>query len=353
MKKIYNILIVVALLISFSACENDPIGPFVMIGDGPMFTSPTGGTSFVLTEETEEDIMTHFTWAGADYGFDAEVMYDLQMAASGTDFAEPVVILSTNNEKDSVTVGDVNNKLLTNDFTFAVAHDLEFRLMATIHDDLDTLYSDVLSLSITPFEKIIIYPSLWVPGDYWTPNWSPGDSPQLYSLKSNGKYEGYVYFEAGSKIYKFTSMPDWNGTNYGYDSGDDYEGTLSDDSGAGNLSMANAGFYKINVDVPALTYKTELAEFGLIGSSVPPYDWGSDVDMTYDAVNGVWTLTADLVAGVIKFRANDGWDLNYGSDDANGILNSGGSDIPVGSDGNYTIVLDLRGPLYRYTVTKN
>lgn len=352
MKKIYNILIVV-LLISFSACENDPIGPFVKIGDGPMFTTPTGGTSFVLSEEAEDEILTYFTWNGADFGFKAEVMYDLQMAATGTDFAVPVTVLSTNNEKDSVTVGFLNNKLLTNDFTFAVAHTLDFRLMATIHEDLDTLYSDVISLTITPFEKVIVYPSLWVPGDYWTPNWSPGESPQLYSLKSNNKYEGYVYFAGADGHYKFTSMPDWNGTNYGYDSGTDLEGTLSDDSGAGNLYMTNPGYYKINVDLTALTFKAEATEWGLIGGAVPPYDWSADVNMTYDNVNGVWTVTLDLVAGDIKFRANDGWDINYGSDDANGILGAGAGNIPIASGGNYTIVLDLRGPLYRYTVTKN
>ena len=353
MKKINLILIVAALLIGFNSCEDDPIGPFVTIGDGPAITAPTGGTAFVLTEDDEDDVMTTFTWSGADFGFVAEVNYELQMAAAGSDFAETFTVFTTNNEKDSVTVGFINNLLLSNSFTFGVAHDLDFRLMATIHEDVDTLYSDGITLTITPFEKIVIYPSLWVPGDYWTPNWSPGDSPQIYSLKSNSKYEGYVYFAANDGHFKFTSQADWNGTNYGWATGDDLEGTLSTDSGAGNRWMTNAGYYKFNVDVTALTYKAVKTDWGLIGSSVPPYDWSADVNMTYDAVAGVWTITADLVAGVIKFRANDGWDLNYGSNNANGICDAGGSDIPIAADGNYTITLDLNGPLYRYTITQN
>ena len=73
--------------------------------------------------------------------------------------------------------------------------------------------------------------------------------------------------------------------------------------------------------------------------------------MTYSA--GVWTITLDLVAGDIKFRANDDWAINYGSNNANGICDAGGTDIPIAAAGNYTITLDLRGPLYRYTIVQN
>ena len=356
MKKINLIIIVIAALIGFNACENDPLGPFVEPGEGPLFTAPTGGSSFVLTEETEDDIMTYFTWTPADFGFQAEVSYELMMAEAGTSFAEPIAVKTTNNLEDSVTVGFINNLMLSNEFAFGVAHDMEIKLRATIHEDMDTLYSDVLSLTITPFEKIIIYPSLYVAGDYWDPNWSPGDSPQIYSLKSNDKYEGYINIAITDAHFKFTSQPDWNGTNYGYDTGDEVSGTLSTDGGAGNLWQTNPAYLKVNVNIAALTYDFLPCVFGIVGSAVPPYDWATDVVMTYDPVEGVWTVTEDLVEGALKFRANGSWDApnpNYGSNDANGIANEGGTDIPVPSDGNYTITLDLKGPLYRYTLTKN
>ena len=77
--------------------------------------------------------------------------------------------------------------------------------------------------------------------------------------------------------------------------------------------------------------------------------WADDKNMTWDAVNGVFTLTLDLVPGEIKFRANDDWGYNFGGDLAD--LSPGGSNIPVTEAGNYTITLD---PWARVaTVTKN
>jgi hypothetical protein len=57
----------------------------------------------------------------------------------------------------------------------------------------------------------------------------------------------------------------------------------------------------------------------------------------------------------MKFRANDSWDVNFGDDGANGSLEySAGSNIAVGSAGNYTIEMIL-DPVngYTYTITLN
>jgi len=80
--------------------------------------------------------------------------------------------------------------------------------------------------------------------------------------------------------------------------------------------------------------------------------------MTWDPANQVLTVTLDITADSeggrqIKFRANDDWALNYGDTDKNGTLVAGGENIDVDSDGNYTITLDLNGPVYRYTLVKN
>ena len=76
--------------------------------------------------------------------------------------------------------------------------------------------------------------------------------------------------------------------------------------------------------------------------------------MTYDAASKTWTLTVDLTAEEIKFRANDGWDWNYGDTGADGSLENGGDNIPVPAAGNYTVVLDLSNPrAYTYTLTLN
>ena len=100
------------------------------------------------------------------------------------------------------------------------------------------------------------------------------------------------------------------------------------------------------------TYTSLKTSWGLIGSATPNL-WDSDQDMTYDGATKVWSITLNLTAGDIKFRANDGWDLNYGDTGPDGKLEEGGADIAIESAGNYTITLDLSGAIYTYTVKKN
>ena len=75
--------------------------------------------------------------------------------------------------------------------------------------------------------------------------------------------------------------------------------------------------------------------------------------MTYDPVANKWTITLNLVAGEIKFRANDDWAINFGDDGANKALEYGGANIAVAEDGNYTIDLILSGAVYTYKIKKN
>ncbi len=102
-----------------------------------------------------------------------------------------------------------------------------------------------------------------------------------------------------------------------------------------NLGTPNAYTYSVN-------------RWGIIGDAQG--SWGDDTDMTWDAVNNVFTVTLDLVSsGSFKFRANDGWDVNYGGDLDN--LTAGGDNITIESDGNYTVTFDPWG--LKATVTKN
>jgi hypothetical protein len=113
--------------------------------------------------------------------------------------------------------------------------------------------------------------------------------------------------------------------------------------------VADAGYYKVNVDINALTYTIAKTDWGIIGSATAG-GWDSDQNMTYDATSGLWTAELPLTVGEIKFRANDGWDINYGDDGANGILEAGGSNIAIPEAGTYLISLKLGAPDYTYSI---
>jgi hypothetical protein len=98
-------------------------------------------------------------------------------------------------------------------------------------------------------------PKLWVPGEYQ--GWSPDTAPTIEDADEDGIFIGVVEFpdSAPSFAFKFTSQPDWDGTNYG-DGGS--EGTLSTDGGAGDLTVPGPGSYLFTVDINNLTWSYEL-----------------------------------------------------------------------------------------------
>jgi hypothetical protein len=185
------------------------------------------------------------------------------------------------------------------------------------------------------------YSVVYVPGAYQ--GWDPSNTTTVVTSVGNDKtYEGYFFLEANTE-FKFTDGPGWD-INYGDDGND---GTL--DRNGANLKVTETGFYKVNVDLNALTYTLQKTDWGLIGSATAD-GWNSDQNMTYDANEGAWVITAPLVAGEIKFRANDGWDINYGDDGVNAILERNGANIVIPSAGTYTIKLFLDKPDYTYSI---
>lgn len=142
---------------------------------------------------------------------------------------------------------------------------------------------------------------------------------------------------------KFRANHSWD-YNYGSSA---KNATLN--AGGDNIPVAVEADYAITLDLShpnAYTYAAN--RWGLIGSATPG-GWSDDTNMTWDATNKVFTVTLNLTAGDIKFRANDGWDVNYGGPlDA---LVGGGDNIPVAASGNYTVTFDPWK--LKATVTKN
>lgn len=185
---------------------------------------------------------------------------------------------------------------------------------------------------------------LYVPGSHQ--GWSPGTAPIVYNRNFDMKYEGYVNFSAND-LFKFTSDPDWDHTNYG----DGGNGTLS--TTGDNLTVAEAGYYKLNVDLSGspFTYTKVKTDWGLIGDATVG-GWDNSTPMTYNPDTKVWTVTTTLTAGkAFKFRANNGWDINLGGNQSN--LSYGGDNIQVATDGTYLVTLDLSNPeAYKCSVVK-
>ncbi len=350
MKRI-SILLIIAGMFALISCEKDQVLTKISGLVPSSISSPSSGSTYVLTELEENNVMETFTWSSADFGYQSANTYIVQIDKAGNNFATAINAAETYSTEVSVTVGDMNNFLLSAGVLPDVEAAYDVRVIATVHPDVDTLFSSSIDMNITPFEKLIIYPTIYVPGNYqpasgYEGEWSPENAPALSSVKSNDKYEGYVYMANGNNEFKFTDEPNWD-LNWG-DTGAD--GSL--EQNGDNLIAADAGYYKMNVDLGAMTYTILNTDWGLIGSATPD-DWNSDQNMIFDPATKTWSITLDLIVGEIKFRANDGWDLDYGDTGGDGKLDQGGDNMQITTEGNYTITMDLTRAIYLYTVVKN
>ena len=132
----------------------------------------------------------------------------------------------------------------------------------------------------------------------------------------------------------------------------------------GNNTASTVTFarYEQCANLNNLTWKATLTTWGIIGDATPG-GWNSDTQMTYDATNQVWTVTAVMKqAGSFKFRANNAWVIDFGIDSKGNLqyadnplfpYNPNLNNLTVPADGTYVITLDLHvSGKYTYTAVK-
>jgi len=351
------LLMSLMLGMTFWACEDRNL---VTLSDSvtpPVLNAATPAT-MVLTEATKADTAVRFTWEAPDYGYQAPVSYTLKIDKAGNNFADAIDLATTLKTSVGLTVDALNTKLLLLGGTAGTAMNLELKVVASIKGTsiADTM-SNVITMTATPYEVIIVYPHLNLPGSYtpygggsWTGTGT--EYSRIYSLKSDDRYEGYVYMVNGTLSntveFKFTKV-DWGNGEYSYSSA----GKLVA-GGGGNVPLTSGGYYKVSADLNALTYSvTKITSWALIGDATSG-GWSTDTPMTYNQATNKWTVTTNLAVGGFKFRANGAWDINYGDANKDFKLDTvDNNNITITTAGNYTITLDLVGPVYKYKVQKN
>lgn len=201
----------------------------------------------------------------------------------------------------------------------------------------------------TPQSMVIAGAGTWIVTlDMNNLSYSVG-KPVLYMKGDANGWDGYDYL-AGDGVhftgfmylnqngFKFTTAPDWSGTGYG--------ANFDTAPNAANIVITEpAGYYKVDVDLSAKTYTlTSITSIGIIGDAAPK-GWDSDVDLTYVPYNKetnegrYWEIKdIKLKTGVIKFRANDGWDINWGGELDNLTSKGNPANIAV-EEGTYDIKL--------------
>lgn len=180
-------------------------------------------------------------------------------------------------------------------------------------------------------QKLEFVEYIYVPGNHQ--GWNPATAPAMWGPNFDGVWTGFSMLDGG---FKFTHERAWAGEYKGSDFATKSEGL----SGDNDIIASKKAFYYIKADVANSNLAvTEITSFGIIG---PAQDggWDVDTDMTWNAEKGAWVATnVTLKADELKFRANDGWDINVGGSLDNLIENAGNIKVDAGT---YDIELYLQ-----------
>ena len=180
----------------------------------------------------------------------------------------------------------------------------------------------IVTLDMNNLSYSVGKPILYMAGD--ANGWDHSD---VLNSDDGVHFTGYMYLN--QKGFKFSTQPNWDGTNYGAD--------FDTAPGAGNIVITeDAGFYQVDVDLSAKTCTLSPFSIGIIGNATPS-GWDSDTDMTYNPEERCWEIKGvELSDGEMKFRANDAWTLNWGGeldnlkqDDPNIAVAAGTYDIKL------------------------
>lgn len=185
------------------------------------------------------------------------------------------------------------------------------------------------------------YPKFYVPGEYQ--GWDAGNvETSIASVNGNRVYEGYIYFEKDNSPFIFTQVPSF-ALSFGDDGGD---GTL--ERNGDTIRTEQAGLYRIEVDLNQSTYTLDRTEWGVLGSATNAGWENDDINMSWNAEEEAMEVFLDLVPGELKFRANDDWAINLGSDNGDAILTQDGANVVIEKAGEYHLLLYLDKPDYTF-----
>ncbi|WP_336702761.1 SusE domain-containing protein [Chryseobacterium indologenes] len=370
MKNLFKILALVFTGLIVFSCEKDE--DQAVINETSAGKISADKSAIVLNELNANDAVISFTWTKPTFNIAVVPNQKVEFGMKGDGFKKSATIdFSNDMTSGSATHAAMNAAMFAIGAVPDVVNDIEVRLKTSVGSA--AFYSNVITLKVTPYtpNPDLVYPKINVPGAYagaaGYANWTPSNSPNLFSPEKNDKYRGFIFIKDASGDngkYKFAINQDWPGNK-----GDDGSNTGKLKVDGSDIVPAAAGTYYMKVDWAANTYSSVLANFGVIGDATPT-GWGSDTDFVYNPATKTFVINSIALSstGVFKFRANDDWAMKFQPKDADQTLVSGTAvqsylsaentvtgdpAYKVSQAGNYKIELDLHNSAYyKLTITK-
>lgn len=380
MNKIKYLLIVLIAAFIYSCAEDDfenPPAPANFNNVAQVVVDGVDNDPAVLLKLNESEPWDTLIWTAAQLyeGEGLVTHYTVQIDEQGNNFASAMNFQSSTTSDTSIVIteGTLNSRLIANGYSPVQTYDLELRVKAFVHEQLDSLYSDVIPFTVTTYLDVPIAESMYIYGDATMVGWEASDALLMYS--DGGVHTGFTYLENNMK-FRFLKQRDESDNTYNSSSLITYSDNVSkaNDEMMNFLFTGTSGWYKIEANY--LTSELTIAEH-TAGAATYTYDYPNlylvgdynSTDGVWDAQNavpftkdgeGLYSITTALKDGAqFKFIGQQDWgDLewaNLGESGNSGSLGPNGFNGNITFDGggdSYKITVDLKKGVYSIKSTQ-
>lgn len=322
MKKVISKIVLVLMVFLLVYSCTDDRDPILSNSSVASFKSAPSG-SYTVTEVNLSNTFETFVIIPASYNIPTETMYQLEIAKAGTNFAEPKNLGgATSDLYIKVTFNQINTAALLLGAKNNEPFGMDVRIKSNIKNTTNYLYSSAVTFTITPFVAGPLYPykDLYLIGNATAATWdNNANNGNMYPLEKDlanpNKYTYSGYFTSGG--FKMVEVKgNWD-KQYGKGS----DGVLSTSGGSSDIGVSVSGYYKLSIDINALTYTFEqipnpiaiYSQISIIGTVNG--NWNNDTDLTQSSFDPhVWIAkNVTLNSGEFKFRANHDWGTSWGN----------------------------------------
>jgi hypothetical protein len=379
MNKIKYILIVLVAAFIYSCDVDDfdnPPAPPSYNNVVPAITDSIDNKTVTLLKENEALNWDTLKWTPAVMyeGQGLIVHYSVQIDQQGNNFTSlfEIEASTTSDASIAITVGNLNAKLLANGYSPVQTYDLELRIKAFVHEDLDSLFTDALPFTVTTYKDVPIPEELFLFGEATAVGW--GADTALAFIDDGGVFVKFAYLENNMK-FRFLKERDTTDNTYNYESIVNLPDNVAEagDANKNFLFTGVTGWYKIEANYltsslniqeyenNGFTYQYDYDKLYLVGS-MSGWDAGANppqFEMTKLA-EGVFSYDITLPdASEFKFvLGNGGWSPNWANikeKGNSGIIGPEGFNDNIAFDGGgktYRIIVDLKRAIYTLTELK-
>lgn len=348
MKKYINKLFLLGSLVFLAAsCETEGTVTTLKSVNFPSGIEVSSNT-IILKEDTSDQAALLVSYPKVTYPIAAPVSYAVQL-----DLPTDIKGSEAWSKAKRVEAGeDVLSKSFTGLELNKIALDLGLKpnvpgeLVIRVEASMDhRVYSNPVTITVTPYLKTVVFGEIYMPGSYQ--GWDVGTAAALTEIQL-GVYQGYMTVAEGAGPgFKLNKGRNW-AQFYGAGATNNDLKNMSDT----DFVLPGAGSYQIKVNTNTLKWSQTPYAWGIVGPASatadqtagdPNYGWNHSVPMSYDHVTKTWKITANLLAGALKFRLNDAWTVNYGPADAStNIVNlDNGGAYTIGEAGTYEVTFKI------------